>query len=291
MSNNAFDLTFLRKRYRRTRLLFYFFLLLIPIGCGGSMGSCMVTSPQGRKMPAVIVVFGALFMGGLGGVLLMRFDLRRYGRPVELGELAQRLGLSFEIDPPPWHYSDLTPVLRAQGYLVPLLLSGRLEGVPVLALDLALPNDAPGKGQTAVVLPFHAVGVPDFLLRPRTLLIRLHLVLGITRPLELLGQPDFNRRFVLVGPEPEALPARFSAEVVELCLSQPRLTAVVKGGLLALFSARRLAKAQELPGLFEHARKLATALRRPDDPEPLPRDPTPDRPTYAFRRPDEGLRR
>src|SRR5262245_22854015 len=78
-----------RRRHRRVWLLLCGFLVLIPVGCAGPWALSLSAAPEYQK--ALFYAGLLLPFVGLGGALLMRFDLARSGRGLALAEQAERL--------------------------------------------------------------------------------------------------------------------------------------------------------------------------------------------------------
>ena len=94
LPDNAAAVAVLRNRHSHEAGLFYFFLLLIPLGC---VIPCILFGylPQGTPGTACAIAGLGLPFVGLGGMLLMLGDRSRYGRSLGLAEQADRMGFGF----------------------------------------------------------------------------------------------------------------------------------------------------------------------------------------------------
>jgi hypothetical protein len=263
---NAAALEAVRRRYRRTVFLFYFFIALMPLGCVGPCGLAMVIPNETAR--AVFGMTGLLLpFVGLGGMLLMLGDRSRYKRSLTVAEQADRMGLSFTEVPAKAEYARLRqlPVFdEATKDDARNLVTGQLGGVALLAADysyaIGTGRYANASTQTVLALPGAAEGLPRFLLVPRRWTDRLAKLLG-GRAIELPGRPEFNKQFTLGGLNAAAIAACFTQEAVQLCLEGKDLTAQTGEGMLVVHRENQFVDPAEYERLAAWAARLARALR------------------------------
>jgi hypothetical protein len=268
--NSALDaaaLARVRRRYRLVRSLFWFSVLLIPLGCVGP--AAMTLAVPDSWVLGLLLAAVLLPCTGLGLFMLMIADWVRYGRSLRAAEQATALGLRFTERPSASEVAWLTEFELCGHGTSPLefrnLLTGVYQGVALTVLDyeyaLEIDELKPYPVHT-VVMCWRAVrGVADFVLLPKRWLDRLGEHFG-SHPLEVPGVPEFNRRFMLHSENPAAAFDCLTTEVVAFLLEEQDWSVEVQNGSLAVHRYRKFLPPAAWPRFVRGVLQLAALLRR-----------------------------
>jgi hypothetical protein len=257
----------LRRRRRRARTLLLVFLALMPVGCVGPL-SLFTLVPEGKAQTVLVVAALLLPFVGLGGALLMWGDRSKYTRALALAEQAEQLGLRFTEKPGKEEWEWLR-ALRTYGHAdehagARNLLAGTMAGSGVTVMDYTFVIGF-GKGrdicdQTVFALDSAAAGVPNFFLGPRGWLDKLARLFG-GGGIEIPGEPEFAKRFVLAGDDEEAIRRCLTPTVIQMCLRQPDRTVEVREGSVVVQRYKKLAAPDQYPEVLTELGNLAKVLR------------------------------
>jgi hypothetical protein len=255
---------------RRTRLMFWTFLLLIPVG---GVAPCLLgfwlTEGHGREVGGLTSL--VLFFAAIVATLLMWSDYSTYTRRLRIIALAERLGLHYEEEPPQdgfeWArglrlWRD-TPDAHHAGEVI----AGEYQGYRVAAFQFGWSRGrgehGKASGQTVYVID-GAAGLPALALFPRTWGFALTSFLGAGY--EALADTPLRGRFYLLGDAAAA--ALLTPEVCDLCLARPRMSVEMQAGRLVLCVPGRMDAPSAYPAMLDHLVALATALGMGSAPAP-----------------------
>ncbi len=212
-----------RQLNRRTVRVLGFSLLGLglPLGAGYLVGVLLVRI---SALHAVSLAGAFLLLMALASFGLVLLQRTRCQRSLALIAVADELGLSFQEVAAPHRLEGLRRLEMfsdASGIGASNVLHGEVEGLTVTVMDCIV--SAGDETQqfsfenTVFVLRNVPRRVPDFYLTPNDFLSR-RLSRGSQR-IEVPRQPEFNKRFLLRGPDEEAIFEAFNAELIALCLA------------------------------------------------------------------------
>jgi hypothetical protein len=262
----------LSRRAWRVQIILLLCVLFIPVGCVTPLGVAQVYFPVGNVNQGLVLAAVLLPFLGLGGILLMVGDWRRYGRALRFVQMADDKGLTYVEAPDSRVFSSFIalPLFRkGRDGSTEYLIVGDVEGFLVTVMDYSYSQEllslthqkyAVSWTQTVVVVEMQTRRVPSLVIQPKGLLGALDEMLGIGTSLELPRQPDFNDHFRLISEDRDGARRCLDSTVVRRCLSRGELTLEMRGGYLAIYQTRRRAYADEVPGLIAHALWLVRAL-------------------------------
>ncbi len=216
-------------------------------------------------LPIVLAIAGAVFVVLLVVVLQRRAERRRLEA---MQQAATALGMSFQAE------GDLDQ-LRALGDL-PLyghghskkatnVLEGRAGDEQVRLFDYQYTTgggkDSHTWHQTVAVYSGAAHGLPDFVLSPENILHKVGQLLGY-QDIDFDSSPAFSNRYLLRGPDEDAIRAAFSIETRSFFEQQPGWTAEVRDGTVAVYRSGKPVKPEDLAAYVEETRAVLRALRQ-----------------------------
>jgi hypothetical protein len=264
---NAAILASLRFRRIRTFVLFYAFILLMPLGCACPCALAVAIDHNTTRTVLGVTAFLLPFVG-LGGMLLMMTDINRYGRMLAVARKVDALGFVYTDWPREPKYAfmrGLRLFSHANVHVATNLFEGAYGDYEVTGMDysytLGFGRYQIAHDQTVVVLHDAVRGIPNFVLSPRGLVDKVLPWLG-ERGIELAGEKAFNKQFVLGGGlRGGEVADYFTPEVIDLCLADPDLTAEVNDGTLIVYRRGKVLPAGGIEPLLREAVALAEALR------------------------------
>jgi hypothetical protein len=160
----------------------------------------------------------------------------------------------------------------ASGLAASNVLSGQIDGLSVTVMDCVVAAGQANFESTEFRARDAPAKAPDFYLAPRDFLSR-----G-SAGIEIPGEPEFNKGFLLRGEDKRAIREAFAAPVIEACPAEKNQNIEARQPLFAIMRrGGRLPLAQYRPFLLNCVR-LAKALGAAGSRTPLPefrRSPTP----------------
>jgi hypothetical protein len=300
---NAAAADWMRRRYLRIRLAFWFCVLLIPSGCVAL--AVLMSAPKPQQPSELMTgflctLFLAPVIGLIGVGVLLKRGLRAR-RAARVAEQAERMGLSYAHRPEFEDFAWLQLLFMFRKAVkkpkANNLVAGDFDGAAVTILDYIYTVGAPDSddgsalGVTLAVLESIAIGppsqrqrdfrqtliacrravpdVPDFLLTPKGWRDRLAALFG-GRSLEVPGAAAFNRTFVLRSPEPDEVLVCMTPEVIEFLTGVKDWTVEVQAGTLAVQRFCKHLPPAEYPDFMRLVLRLAALLRGAGGPELAP---------------------
>jgi hypothetical protein len=274
LPDNSAARALVRRRSRRVRIALLICLLFIPVGCVTPLGVAQAYFPRGDVNTGLVIAAVVLPFLGLGGVLLMSGDWRRYGRALRFLQVADNLGLAYVEAPDAKSLSTFAPLplfRSGRDGSTEYLIVGEVDGYLVTVMDYSYAQELPTLSyrkaqvfwtQTVVVVEMPGSRVPGLVVQPKGLLGAVTEAFGFTQSLELPRQQDFNDHFRLLSNNPDGARRCLDPRVVRRCLDRGELTLEVKTGFLAVYQARKRIYIDAVPDLIAHAVWLAKSLER-----------------------------
>ncbi len=258
----------LRFRRIRTMVLFYAFIVLMPLGCICPCSLAFAIPHDTTRTVLGVIAFLLPFVG-LGGTLLMMGDMSRYAKMYAVARTADELGFAYTDYPKEKKYAFLRSLrlFRDQNFdAADNYFAGKYKGFDVAGLNYGI---ALGFGryqtvftQTVIILYDAVPDVPDFVLSPRGLLQKFIPWLSGHR-IEVPGEDKFNKEFALGGGlREDEVADHFTEDVIDLFLAERDLSAELADGTLVVCRRNTIASAQGIEPLLKLAVKVARALRQ-----------------------------
>lgn len=204
---------------------------------------------------ALVLVLAA---AGIGAIVRYSIQARRK-RTAEMGAVAQRLGMTFQENPPLSIIPDVKRFeLFNQGTRCDVRnhMMVQKDGRRISVFDYAFTIHA-GKSHVThrqTVVHIHAPGLalPAFTLRPEHALHRLGGIFGY-QDIDIDGDSAFSDAYLLRGVEEELIRGCFSASVREFFVANPDLCAEGSGADLMVWRASKPLQAQQVQPFMESA--------------------------------------
>ncbi|MBB4635112.1 hypothetical protein [Longimicrobium terrae] len=204
---------------------------------------------------AIVLVLAA---AGIGAIIRYSIQARKK-RAAEMGGLAQRLGMSFQENPPLSIIPDgkrFELFNQGTGRDLRDHMALQKDGRRVSVFDYAFTIHA-GKSHVThrqTVVHIHAPGLnlPAFTLRPEHALHRLGGVFGY-QDIDVDGDPVFSDAYLLRGVEEDLIRGCFSAPVREFFVANPGLCAEGSGADLMVWRHSATLPAQQIQPFMESA--------------------------------------
>ncbi len=216
-------------------------------------------------LPVILAIAGAAVVVTLVILLTRRAERNR---AEALQQAATTLGFSFEAE------GDLDQ-LRALGDL-PLyghghsrkvrdVMAGRAGDVDLRVFDYQYTTGGGKEShtwrQTVALYPGAARDLPDFVLSPENILHKVGQLLGY-QDIDFDSSPVFSSRYLLRGPDEEAIRAAFPVETRSFLEQQPGWTVEVRGGTAAIYRSDKRLRPEDLNAFVEDTRAVLRAIRR-----------------------------
>jgi hypothetical protein len=272
--NNEQAIRELERHLGRVTAFFYASVAAIPLGLLCPCGLAAIAhrvAPDYSQWIALSAFFFPLV--GLAGALLVVGDRSRTRRSLELARMADDLGLRFTVQPAAdrMDFASSFPVLNLlktphseQGAN---LLEGTYKGRRLAAGDYTFLGLLGYKHfvakQTVTVFLAGFETLPPFAILPQTWADRFEQALLGTSPgktLKVPGEKDFNRSFVVVGTERDAILARIGAGLIDLFLDDGRLALEVQGGMLLVYRRDTVLASKDYEDFLRVAHRVAREL-------------------------------
>lgn len=263
-------LNLLQRQYRRRNAWYWLFVGMIPLGiilpCGLSVAAYKIWGAEVSAPIAYATPFCPLI--GLAGMLLTRGARRRSRRSLEIASLADSYGLSFALEASPESLELLKNVSimsAPQFQLGENELSGEVQGRALLALDYEyrylLGSVSLVSKATLVVYRNGFEHLPAFSVIPISVMGQVeNAILGKTNAIAFPHDPQFERMFGVVGPDPLAIQSCLAPQLVEFFKHDHLLTVLVENGQLIVFRRQTLLTADQYRAFLEQTYHLAEML-------------------------------
>jgi hypothetical protein len=144
------------------------------------------------------------------------------------------------------------------------VMAGEVGGRAVTLLDFQYTVSS-GKNSTThrqTVAVFAAAGaLPDFDLAPENILHRFAGMFGY-QDIDFAHAPEFSQRYLLRGPDEDAVRRVFNTDVLAFFTGEPGWSAQCRGGALAIFRSSKRCKPGETPAFLADCLRIASAFGR-----------------------------
>lgn len=260
-----------RTRFRRWNRIFWMGILGIFFGpILALVIAVIVYQLAGSNYSAPIGLSSPLWsVAALALALLVRSRRKSAKRTWDLAQVAQQLGMNFEVDPNRSSYEFLKSVSLMQD---PLdckgsnLVQGSANSISFLALDyrysyfygtVSLIGE-----QTLAVFPGQVNNELRFAIVPVGWADQMADRLTGASANSYHHNPEFVRRFYVVSDNDSVLPDIFSDQFVELFLREPKLTLVVEQGRVMVFLQGTYIPARQYQEFLRLAFQIVEIIRK-----------------------------
>jgi hypothetical protein len=237
-----------RRRYGRLNTWFWIFIALIPLGVVvPCLLSIVAYKIWGDQVSAPVGLSALLWpIVGVAGALLVRGARVRARRTLALARLAQPLGLQFTERPANEKFSFLRTISFMENPHTQKgenLFEGQTGQLPWIALDYEYSYSwgsvSEVGSQTIVAFLSGFEHLPAFAIVPISTMGKIeNLFLGKRDQIVCGSDPQFHRKFSVVGTDSAPVQRCLGQPLINLFLTDSLLTAVVEQGKLLIF--RRL---------------------------------------------------
>lgn len=210
-------------------------------------------------LPYVIISIGVILtLAGCAAAIRYSIQARRK-RVAEMGALAQRLGMSYQENPPLSIFPDAKRFeLFSQGTgrdirdHMALLKDGRRVSVFEYSYVIHAGKSHVTHRQTVVHIHAPGLNLPAFTLRPEHALHRLGTFFGY-QDIDVDGDPAFSDAYLLRGEQEDLIRACFSTPVREFFVTNSGLCAEGGGAELLVWRPSTTLPAQQIQPFMESA--------------------------------------
>lgn len=109
--------------------------------------------------------------------------------------------------------------------------------------------------QTIVAISNHQLNTPAFELRPEHTFHKIGQVLGY-QDIDFADYPDFSDKFLLRGPNEQAIRDYFSAELIEYFEDKPKIYVEAQGNTMIFYNLGKRCKPEEIQPLYDKAKDI-----------------------------------
>lgn len=217
-------------------------------------------------MEALVLVFFVLGIFALVGFVIYLAHLQQKKRTAAMKAVADRMGWGFqekapmEVIPDPQRFGLFS---EGRNRAIRNFFAGETEGMRAAVFDYSYTVGS-GKqqqtwNQTVLYLDAGTLDLPSFSLRPENVFHRIATVFGY-QDIDLQSRPEFSRKYLLRGPDEEAVRAAFQDDVMEFYEQRPKCCSEAQGQQLFFWRAGKLAPPEQVPALIGEARDLLARL-------------------------------
>lgn len=271
-SANASFVVEAERRYRRVNRLFWLFVAVMPLGvvipCVASIAAYQI---WGDTVSAPIG-FSALFcpLIGLAGALLIRGSRRRVRRSLELARLAATWGMQFRQKASP----EVCEMLKSMSLMAnPHTQMGvnQLESVAgnhrITTLDYEYRYfyGAVNIIGWATIVVYHGGfdRLPQMAVVPLGVMAQIeNALLGKGDAIKFPHDPEFDRRFAVVGNDPQSILACLSPPLFRTFKNDPLLTLLSEDGRLLFYRRQTYVRPSEYGAFLAEVHHIAEWLAK-----------------------------
>lgn len=258
---NEKELSAVRGRLLRCRLLFYFFLLMIPVSALGSCLSGLLLPQQSRAfvilptfiMPVIFIILA----------VLVRRPIRAAAVETAVINWADENGLQFQRRAKAAASDDVYKMGGLNEHR--FHMTGEVDGTKVDVVNRHTETGVPGvvkviAEQTEITLVAAVPAEWDFVLIPKN---EMGEVNDITRGerIRFRDDPDFDDDYIIYSEKPNRVQNGLPDRFVERCLKRPEYTVIVRNGTLVVFQFNYVCSPEGYDTLLSHALALASRLK------------------------------
>lgn len=215
--------------------------------------------------PFILIIVGVIVL--VASVVILSRRAER-NRAEALQQASAAAGFSFEAE------GDLDQ-LRALGDLplyghghskkITSMMVGRVDDEQVRVFDYRYTTGGGKEShtwrQTVALYAGAAHGLPDFHLSPENILHKVGQVFGY-QDIDFESSPVFSSRYLLRGPDEEAIRAAFPAETRALLEQQPGWTVEVGNGTIGIYRSQKRTRPEDVRSFVDETHALLRAIRR-----------------------------
>jgi hypothetical protein len=257
-------------RFGRWNLMFWGFVLLIPLGvilpCVAGIVAYRVAGDE-YSAPIVLSAFvWPIF--GVAGALLVRGARARAKRSLALVQFAESFGLRFEPRPAKEKYAfikDVSFMAEPHTQSVTNYLEGTAGRWPLVVFDYAyayLWGTVSEIGEQTIATFLSGFDhLPPLGVIPISTMGKIeNFFLGKGDTIAFPHEPSFSRCFAVVGDDEAAILRCLNRELIDLLLSDRLLTLIVEDGRLLVFRRLTYIRAEHFQAFLAQAHRVAELL-------------------------------
>ena len=217
--------------------------------------------------PEVLILIAGCCVVAVVAYVTYANHVNRKRRLAGLHEAAERMGLQVLDDPDGEvfrHFDNFKLFSDGYQHKITNLIVVDSEDVKISIFDYRYKTNPTGKGptihdQTVIALQSPQLNCPEIMMRPETFADKIDSALGFqNRGYDM--RSEFSKRFILNGPDEDAVRSFFTLRVLEFFEQQPNFSLEAWEDTLFFYHRRKLCKPDELEELLARARETFSVL-------------------------------
>jgi hypothetical protein len=261
----AHEIELARYQERRTRILLWVFIGMMPGGCLCPVSMLWMVNNQTLGI-ALMIAMILLPLVGLGGMLLMLSDRSRYRRALAIAEQAGNMGFGYAYRPRKKELELVRAFALFQSADVDdayNCIAGEIAGYQLTVMEynfqIGYGKYAAAYKQVVAVVHGAGAGLPRFTMQPFGWLEKLVALVG-SSAIPIPQRPEFGKRFQLHCRKPDAILPLFTPQVVEMCMQDKRQMLSANGEEFLYGLRNTGGKPDQLPDLAATAVRFVAAM-------------------------------